>query len=148
MSETNNTYTDTDANGIVHTFEHLRFPTDEQRAKYAHTKADTSERLSLVSTPKNVNIDRVRAITSQHPINWQDSMIPWPDPTPEQLNSFWFNRIWDVIKTWDINVPEVYEGYCGATGNHVVAILNAISSKAMASGVSVDTSEFDIEQWK
>lgn len=53
--------------------------------------------------------------------------IPWPDPTEDQLNSFWFNRIWEVIKTWDINVPEAYDGYCGATGNHVVAILNALN---------------------
>jgi hypothetical protein len=53
--------------------------------------------------------------------------IPWPDPTPEELNSLWFNQIWNVIKTWDVNVPEVYDGYCGATGNHVVAILHALN---------------------
>ena len=50
----------------------------------------------------------------------------WPDPTPEMLDDPTFNAIWNVIKTWDINVPAVYEGYCGATGNHVRAILDAL----------------------
>jgi hypothetical protein len=62
------------------------------------------------------------------PASGFEPSIPWPDPTPEQLNTLWFNRIWDAIKTWDINVPEAYEGYCGATGNHVVHILNAITA--------------------
>lgn len=50
----------------------------------------------------------------------------WPDPTPEMLDDPTFNAIWDVIKTWDINVPSVYEGYCEATGNHVRAIMDAL----------------------
>ena len=52
--------------------------------------------------------------------------IDWPDPTPEQLASPEFEAIWQVIKTWDINVPGAYGGYCGATGNHVRAILDAL----------------------
>jgi hypothetical protein len=52
---------------------------------------------------------------------------PWPDPTPGMLKSVIFNRVWECIKTWDINVPEVYAGYSGATGNHVRAILDALS---------------------
>jgi hypothetical protein len=40
-----------------------------------------------------------------------------------------FNAIWGVIKTWDINVPQVYGGYCGATGNHVRAILDALDGR-------------------
>lgn len=52
--------------------------------------------------------------------------IEWIDPTIEQLDDPLFNCIWDAIKTWDINVPEAYNGYCGATGNHVVHIINAI----------------------
>lgn len=51
---------------------------------------------------------------------------PWPDPTPEMLESESFNRVWECIKRWDINVPDVYSGYCGATGNHVRAILDAL----------------------
>lgn len=52
--------------------------------------------------------------------------MPWPDPTPEMLEDPVFNAIWNTIKHWDINVPTVYEGYCGATGNHVRAILDAV----------------------
>lgn len=50
----------------------------------------------------------------------------WLSPTPEMMKDPRFEKIWQVIKTWDINVPEVYEGYCGATGNHVRAILEGL----------------------
>jgi hypothetical protein len=51
----------------------------------------------------------------------------WPDPTPEMLNGDpLFDAIWDTIKTWDVNVPDVYSGYCGANGNHVRAIYDAV----------------------
>lgn len=52
----------------------------------------------------------------------------WPDPTPEMLDSPEFEAVWQCIKTWDINVPGAYGGYCGATGNHVRAILDALRS--------------------
>ena len=51
----------------------------------------------------------------------------WPDPTPEMLKSPEFEAVWQCIKRWDINVPDVYGGYCGATGNHVRAILDALA---------------------
>lgn len=51
---------------------------------------------------------------------------PWPDPTLEMLEDPIFNAIWHTIKTWDINVPTQYAGYCGATGNHARAIFDAI----------------------
>jgi hypothetical protein len=51
----------------------------------------------------------------------------WPDPTPEMLDDPRFEAVWQCIKRWDINVPEVYSGYMGATGNHVRAILDALS---------------------
>jgi len=53
---------------------------------------------------------------------------PWPDPTPEMMLSPAFEAVWQCIKTWDINVPSVYGGYCGATGNHVRAILDALKA--------------------
>lgn len=53
---------------------------------------------------------------------------PWPDPTPEMLESPEFEAVWQCIKRWDINVPQAYAGYCGATGNHVRAILDALKS--------------------
>ena len=52
--------------------------------------------------------------------------IKWDDPTDRMQGTPEFNAIWNCIKTWDINVPEAYEGYCGATGNHVRAILEAL----------------------
>jgi hypothetical protein len=54
----------------------------------------------------------------------------WPDPTPEMLVDPHFEAIWQTIKTWDINVPAAYGGYCRATGNHVRAILDALSKSA------------------
>jgi len=53
---------------------------------------------------------------------------PWPDPYPAQLESPEFNAIWECIKNWDINVPDVYHGHCDATGNHVRAILDALAN--------------------
>jgi hypothetical protein len=50
----------------------------------------------------------------------------WPDPTPEMLADPAFEKVWQAIKSWDINVPGAYGGYCGATGNHVRAILDAL----------------------
>jgi hypothetical protein len=52
--------------------------------------------------------------------------MAYRDPTPEELQDPLFNRIWQTIKTWDINVPAEYNGYCGASGNHVCAILDAV----------------------
>ena len=49
------------------------------------------------------------------------------DPKKEELAFPLFNKIWKVIKSWDINVPEQYEGYCGATGNHVCAVMDAVT---------------------
>lgn len=34
--------------------------------------------------------------------------------------------VWQLIKRWDINVPDVYSGYMGANGNHVRAILDVL----------------------
>jgi hypothetical protein len=57
---------------------------------------------------------------NRHPVR------PWPDPTPAMLDSPQFEAIWQCIKSWDIAVPDVYTGHCGATGNHVRAILDAL----------------------
>lgn len=51
---------------------------------------------------------------------------PWPAPTEKDLNSEDFNLVWEEIKGWDINVSQVYGGYCSATGNHVMALLFAL----------------------
>lgn len=57
----------------------------------------------------------------------ESEKIEWPDPTPDELKSPVFEAIWQVIKTWDINVPGAYAGYMGAIGNHAAAILHGIS---------------------
>jgi hypothetical protein len=51
---------------------------------------------------------------------------PLPNPTPEDLKDPLFEAIWRVTKTWDVNVPEYYSGYCGMNGSHVMLILNEI----------------------
>ncbi len=54
---------------------------------------------------------------------------PWPDPTPEMLSGDpRFDAVWNCIKGWDINVPDVYQGYMGANGAHVRAILDALAA--------------------
>ncbi len=58
------------------------------------------------------------------PINGGE--MSYRDPTKEDLSNPLFEVIWQEIKSWDINVPAQYSGYCGATGNHVCAILDAL----------------------
>jgi hypothetical protein len=55
----------------------------------------------------------------------------WPDPPPEMLATREFEAVWQAIKSWDINVPDAYSGYMGATGNHVRAILDALCPEAV-----------------
>jgi hypothetical protein len=55
----------------------------------------------------------------------------WRDPLPYELDLPEFNAIWDCIKEWDIGTPfditiDGAQLYSGATGNHVVAILDAL----------------------
>lgn len=54
--------------------------------------------------------------------------INWPDPTEEMCERPEFEAIWQAIKSWDVNVPESYKGYCGANGNHVRAILDVLKA--------------------
>jgi len=57
-----------------------------------------------------------------------DPKKPWPSPSSEMLETPEFSAVWECIKDWDINVPGAYSGYCGATGNHVRAILDALAA--------------------
>jgi len=76
-------------------------------------------------------IERLRACVVE--TDGHRRTIEWPDPTPEMLETPEFEAVWQCIRTWDINVPAAYSGYCGATGNHVRAILDALG-KCYASG--------------
>jgi len=49
-----------------------------------------------------------------------------PSPTPEEMASPQFEAIWNIIKTWDINVPDYYSGYSGGNGSHVKLILDEL----------------------
>lgn len=49
-----------------------------------------------------------------------------PNPSDEEISSAEFDALWDVVKKWDVNVPEYYHGYCGANGSHVKLLLDAI----------------------
>ena len=53
------------------------------------------------------------------------------DPTEEELNSNLFNSIWETIRKWDISTEDDENDlgdrlYSEATGNHVVAIMDAV----------------------
>lgn len=52
--------------------------------------------------------------------------IAMPSPTDDDLNDPVFNAIFDVIKSWDVNSPAHYEGYCSANGSHAKLILDAL----------------------
>lgn len=54
-----------------------------------------------------------------------------PNPTKDMRCTPEFEAIWQCIKSWDINVPDAYRGYCGATGSHVAAILEAIQNAGL-----------------
>lgn len=69
--------------------------------------------------------DGGRLVSVQEP---REPRRPWPDPTPDMLASAEFEAVWQCIKSWDVNVPDVYCGYMGCTGNHVRAILDALKS--------------------
>ena len=49
-----------------------------------------------------------------------------PNPTEEDLQDPEFEAVWQVVKKWDINVPDYYEGYCGGNGSHVMLLLIAL----------------------
>ena len=53
------------------------------------------------------------------------------NPLPEELETSEFNAVWECIKNWDIGLPfdinpDGGQLYSGATGNHVVAILDSL----------------------
>lgn len=54
-------------------------------------------------------------------------MFAMPNPTPAMLaNDPIWDAIYETIKSWDVNVPAYYNGYCGANGSHATLIYNAV----------------------
>lgn len=61
-------------------------------------------------------------------VDFNDRVYPeMPNPTNNDVFDPMFQRIWQIVKTWDVNVPEYYKGYCGANGSHVKLLLDAIT---------------------
>lgn len=56
-----------------------------------------------------------------------------PNPSEADLVDPLFEAIWQATKTWDVNVPAHYVGYCGMNGSHVMLILNAIRAMPQSS---------------
>lgn len=57
--------------------------------------------------------------------------MAYRDPRPAELETPEFNAVWDCIKHWDIGRPEDIgpencQLYGGATGNHVMCIIDAL----------------------
>ena len=73
--------------------------------------------------------------------------MPYRDPKPEELNCPLFNAIWETIKGWDINVPDQYEGYTTASGNHVCAIMDAVISMFAGQDVSPFAAAFSMRMF-
>lgn len=53
---------------------------------------------------------------------------PMTSPSRSEIDSDEFNALWEIIKTWDISVPEYYSGYTGGNGSHVKLILDGLRS--------------------
>jgi len=51
-----------------------------------------------------------------------------PSPPADVHDHPLFNAIYDTIESWDVNVPEYYNGYCGANGSHAYLIYDAIKN--------------------
>lgn len=55
-----------------------------------------------------------------------------PNPTAADQADPLFEAIWQATKTWDVNVPEKYVGYCGMNGSHVMLILGPLRAALAA----------------
>jgi hypothetical protein len=75
-------------------------------------------------------LDAAIAAAAQAPTVQQEPADPafrnMPNPSEADLSDPVFEAIWQATKTWDVNAPEHYSGYCGMNGSHVMLILNAV----------------------
>lgn len=61
--------------------------------------------------------------------DWDDIQAPTkslPNPSEKEMNTQLFNKIFEVIKDWDINAPDYYSGYMSGNGSHVKLLMDAI----------------------
>ena len=101
-----------------------KYRTSDGFIRWGLVEEDIHKVIEVELTQDSSEIDETdKVYSSDKPVN----TIPWQDPTPEMLETPEFKAVWNCIKTWDINVPEVDGNlYSGATGNHVRAILDAL----------------------
>lgn len=64
-------------------------------------------------------------------INWQLKFnkykyTPMPSPSQREIERPEFEALFQLIKDWDISVPDYYTGYTSGNGSHVKLILDAI----------------------
>ena len=108
------------ANGPGSMFRFNYYNADQMRA-YA--------RAALAMSPKPVSG------TSEQ--QEREAFKDMPNPSQTDLDDPLFEAIWQVIKSWDVNVPAHYAGYCGANGSHVMLILSQLRA-ALAANVPAD----------
>jgi hypothetical protein len=70
-----------------------------------------------------------------------------PNPSEVEVNSGLFKKIWAVMKSWDVNAPEYYSGYCGANGSHVKLILDAIEAAPVLERIKELEAELEHCSW-
>lgn len=90
----------------------------------AGLRAAIMEIEDLVQQGQLVNRADVAAI--EQTAHTDERHTPMPNPTDDDLNDPVFNAIFDVIKSWDVNSPQHYHGYCSANGSHAKLILDAL----------------------
>lgn len=49
-----------------------------------------------------------------------------PNPSKEDINTELFNQIYNIIKDWDISIPEYYNGYTSGNGSHAKLIYDVV----------------------
>jgi hypothetical protein len=72
--------------------------------------------------------------------------VEMPNPNRQEIESPLFNAIYETIKTWDINVPGAYGGYCAATGSHVKAIMDGMISNLEQQKEEVETTLYNLDK--
>lgn len=75
--------------------------------------------------------DNVKLVPKRAKLYQGDTLMPFedmPNPTESDLEDPFFNAVFNLLKTWDINIPQYYAGYCSGNGSHVKLIINALQA--------------------
>lgn len=74
-----------------------------------------------------VDASGAATVVPMDPVARQGDLLTMPSTTPEMLASDpLFNAIYEAIRSWDVNVPACYVGYCGANGSHAAMIYASV----------------------